>query len=298
METLPAVLAAVARQRVDADVEIVCVDTASTDGTVRFLRERGATVASIARDAFNHGTTRNAAIGQAHGEFVVLLSQDAEPADDHWLAALIAPLLADPHVAGCTARQELRATAGAVARQYHEQWAGSSLEPRRSAIEGQAAFDALGPFDKLHACLLDNVCSCIRRSVWERIPFTACAIAEDVAWARDVLLAGFALEYVPSAVVLHSHDRSAAYEFRRTAVLHHRLHELFGLRTIPTRRHLAVAIASCVRLHLRCRQAAAAGTPVESLGRALALAVAWPLGQFVGGRRGARHVASQRVEGI
>ena len=66
-------------------------------------------------------------------------------------------------------------------------------------------------------------------------------MAEDIAWARDVLLAGYRLAYVPAATVVHSHDRPAREEFTRTYLLHRRLYELFGLRTIPTLAHLARA---------------------------------------------------------
>ena len=33
--------------------------------------------------------------------------------------------------------------------------------------------------------------------------------------------------------MVHSHDRSVWYEYRRTYVCHRRLYDLFGLRTVP-----------------------------------------------------------------
>jgi hypothetical protein len=88
-----------------------------------------------------------------------------------------------------------------------------------------------------------------------------------------VLLAGYWLASVPAAEVIHSHDRPSRYELVRTYVLHRRLYELFRLRTIPTIPLLARAIVSSLRLHWR-RQ------PFS--GRGVALAVAWPLGQYLG----------------
>jgi hypothetical protein len=61
----------------------------------------------------------------------------------------------------------------------------------------------------------DNVTSCVRRAVWEQIPFPAYSYAEDVAWALQVLKAGYAIVYEPAAIVVHSHDRDLAYSFRR-----------------------------------------------------------------------------------
>jgi hypothetical protein len=69
---------------------------------------------------------------------------------------------------------------------------------------------------RLVRCAFDNVCSCIRRTAWTEHPFRAAPIAEDLQWAHDVLLAGYSLAFVPDAVVLHSHDRSPIYEFKRT----------------------------------------------------------------------------------
>src|SRR5262249_44175789 len=94
-DTLPAVLAAIRRQRADLAVEIVAVDSSSTDGTAELLRRSADRVVSIAADAFDHGLTRNLGIEHARGELVVLMVQDAEPASDRWLAALTAPLLTD-----------------------------------------------------------------------------------------------------------------------------------------------------------------------------------------------------------
>ena len=96
----------------------------------------------------------------------------------------------------------------------------------------------------------------------------------------EVLLAGHRLAYVPEAEVIHSHDRSARYEFARTCVLHRRLYELFQLRTIPTLPLLARAIASSLVVHLRCQTQAS--RVLDGSGRAIALAFAWPLGQYLG----------------
>ena len=242
--TLPAVLDALSRQRVDFPVD--------------------------------HGVTPNLGVEQARGEPIVLLVQDALPESDEWLAALTAPLLADSMLAGTFARQRPRPDASAITRYYLAQWMATAETGHVTAVASRAEFAALDPMERLRRCTFDNVCSCIRRSVWTRFPFKATPIAEDLEWARDVLLAGYRLAYVPQASVIHSHDRSARYEFTRTYLLHRRLFELFHVRTIPTLSTLARAIASSLAVHLRCARAD------RSLFRAIALAFAWPLGQYLG----------------
>jgi rhamnosyltransferase len=270
--TLPAVLDALSRQRVDFPMEIVAVDSESTDGTSELLRPRVDRFISIPAGSFDHGLTRNLGIDKTSGDLVVLLVQDAVPESDEWLAALTTPLQMDETLAGTFARQRPRPDASAITRHYLARWLATAETGHVSAIASRAEFTALDPMERLRRCTFDNVCSCVRRSVWIRFPFKATPIAEDLEWARDVLLAGHRIAYVPEAIVIHSHDRSARYEFTRTYLLHRRLFELFEVRTIPTLSALARAIAASVSVHLQ------KGTGAH----AIALAFAWPRGQYLG----------------
>jgi rhamnosyltransferase len=283
--TLPALLDALACQRTDSPMEIVAVDSGSTDGTIDLLARAGARVTTIAPEAFNHGLTRNLVVEQARGELVVMLVQDAIPHSESWLEALTTPLLKDARVAATFARQRPRADASAITREYLRRGLVASETPRTLLPLTREALGALPPMDRLLRCTFDDVCSCIRRSVWAAIPFRETPIGEDVEWARDVLLAGHRIEFVPSAVVVHSHERSAGYEFDRTRALHARLFDLFGLQTIPTLPLLARAIASSLVLHARLER----GRP-GSFWRGVGLAIAWPAGQYLGARASMRRV--------
>jgi hypothetical protein len=145
----------------------------------------------------------------------------------------------------------------------------------------------------LDRCTFDNVASCVRLSVWRALPFPATPIAEDVAWARAVLLAGHALAYAPDAVVIHSHDRSARYEFQRTRVLHAQLQTLFGVQTIQTRSQLARAVAQSAFRHVRLESGRPSAWP-----HAIALAFAAPLGQYLGARDAERGAAPAGILGV
>ena len=215
---------------------------------------------------------------------MVLLVQDAIPGSDRWLQNLVRPLVEDAGVAGSYARQTPRPEASALTRHYLSGWVATKPEPRLAALAGKEELDSLPPMDRVLRCAFDNVCSCIRREVWEAHPFPQSDIAEDIAWAREVLLAGYRLAYVPDAFVIHSHDRSARYELWRTYLVHRKLRTLFGLRTVPTPFHALRAVASCLVVHLRCLAREGLGIvrrPGEIF-RVLALAVAFPLGQYLG----------------
>jgi rhamnosyltransferase len=288
MDTLPGVIEAIAKQRVPFTIETLAVDSGSSDGTLEFLRARIDKVLTIPPQEFDHGRTRNLGIEHARGELVVLLVQDAQPASEDWLAALVAPLAADPAVAGAFARQLPRERASRLTRHYLLQWIGASTQARAVRVASTAAFEALPPLDRLDRCTFDNVCSCVRRSVWREYPFVETPIAEDVAWAKTVLLAGHTLAFAPASMVIHSHERPARYELARTYVLHRRLYDLFGVRTIPSLSALARSVAASLALHMR----------VEPGARGLLLAVAWPLGQYLGGLAAARRWPLARVRGV
>ena len=164
--TLPALLDAIACQRVDGPVEIIVVDSSSTDGTAALVRDRVSQFVSIPVSTFDHGLTRNLGISRARGELIVLLVQDALPASDGWLKALAAPFSADIRLAGTFARQLPRQTASALTRHYLSRWQASSEVARTVEVAGRAEFEALDPQARLDRCTFDNVCSCIRRTVW------------------------------------------------------------------------------------------------------------------------------------
>jgi len=276
---------------------VVAVDSGSTDGTVELLGRRGATVLRVPPSQFNHGDTRNQALREVTSEFAVLTVQDALPASSTWLASLVQPLQDDATLAGTWARQRARDDASRLTSHYLSHWAGAQSEGRVVGPITRAQFSALSPHKRHCLCAFDNVCACIRVSIWRQYPFARTRIAEDLEWALTVLQSGYRLAYVPEAVVVHSHDRPASYELHRTYVVHQRLQTLFGLSTVPRVGSLARAVASSMALHLRL----AAMEPhrkVAALIRGAGLAVALPLGQYLGARSAREGRELLRVRGV
>jgi rhamnosyltransferase len=287
---------AIASQRIDFDTEVVAVDSASSDGTTEFLAARATALIQIDPRSFDHGATRNAAVSKTRGAFVVLMVQDAVPVNDGWLAALLEPLRSNPRLAATFARQVPAENASPLTRHYLARWIAASPDPRAVFVGSESEFAALSPMEQFERSVVDNVCSAIRRSVWAAIPFRSTPIGEDLEWGREALLAGYGLAYVPDAVVEHSHDRSAWYELKRTWVLHQQLHRLFGLRTVPTVGGLARAVGSSLMLHRR--ELSKARAPFTAHVRGAALAVAWPVGQYVGGWTAASGHFGWRPRGV
>jgi rhamnosyltransferase len=232
-------LAALAGQDVEGGFEMVVVDSGSTDGTAEAAARAGAYVERIPQREFNHGRTRNLAIARTRGALVALLTQDAVPMDASYLRTLAAAF-DDERVDGAWARQVPRSDCDPLLAERLRQWNATRPErdvqvlASRDPEASRAAFEALAPMARYRASAFDNVASCVRRSAWERIPFPERSFGEDVAWAREDLLAGGALAYEPAARVEHSHRIDMGREFRRIYCDHRNLLELFGLHNVPT----------------------------------------------------------------
>jgi rhamnosyltransferase len=204
---LERLLAGIAGQAVDDQVEVVIVDSGSTDGSVALARSHGASVQEIPAREFSHGASRNLAARSSRGEVLVFVSQDAYPVDEHWLERLTAPLHDDPRVAGVYGRQLAHEGARPPERYFLDFLYGPQGRSQTAAGAAQLTMDTT---------LFSNVNAAIRRELWERHPFVEDIImSEDQDWSRRVLLEGFAVVYEPLAAVRHSHDYTLSAAFKR-----------------------------------------------------------------------------------
>ena len=206
-EDLTSCLTAIAGQRYDGEIEVVIVDSGSSDGSVERARSMGTRVLEIPAREFDHGATRNLLAGEALGEILAFISQDARPVAADWLSRLTARLRADESIAGAYGRQVARPDAVPPERYFLDFLYGA--ESRLQQIASAAELS-------METTLFSNANSAIRRSWWQRHPFADDLImSEDQDWARRVLLAGGRLAYEGDATVCHSHPYTIAAAFRR-----------------------------------------------------------------------------------
>ena len=200
-------LSGIAAQRVEDDVEVVVVDSGSTDGSAELAESHRARVHRIPPAEFNHGGTRNLGAELARGDVLVFTSQDAHAEDGDWLARLVAPL-DDAQVAGAYGRQVAHEGAKPPERFFLDYLYGPEPRTQRAVDEAELS---------MATTLFSNVNSAIRRDVFDRFRFVDnINMSEDQEWSRRVLLAGYAITYEPRAVVRHSHDygiRTAFWRF-------------------------------------------------------------------------------------
>ena len=198
---LQRLLAAVKAQLINRPVEIVAVDSGSTDGTLQILQAHGVRVSRISARAFNFGLTRDRVFSMAEGDIVVSLSQDAIPAHERWLENLIAPL-SDTRTAACSGR--------------------SIHDPKRDFPQfywersGRFYFTReMKKFRKMHGRGLSNANSAIKREVWEHLKFGEQPIGEDFLFQAKLLVAGMKVAFPEGAEVLHHHDYNLNQLYKR-----------------------------------------------------------------------------------
>jgi len=233
---LELLLARVFSQRIKIPFEVIIVDSGSTDNTRTIAAGYPVRIYSIAEEDFNHGLTRNFVISKAKGTYIILLTVDALPYNENWMIKLIENLERDPAVAGAYSRQIPREDANPITKIRVNRFFTASVVRRESKIENLAEFELLAPHEKHLLCNFDNVSSCIRRDIWEKIPFPKTNFGEDIEWAMQVLRAGYKIVYDPESIVYHSHDFSPWQWYKKNRVNSHKLCVLFGphgTRSIP-----------------------------------------------------------------
>lgn len=205
--------------------EIIVVDSGSTDGTLEILQSYNKVrVIQISPDQFNHGETRNLGVQHATGEFVVLTVGDAKAYDKDWIKNLLDGFIDDSIAAVCGQQ--------VVANDPDKnpvEWFRPRTSPTKDRYQfAKDAFATLSPYKKKSVCGWDDVTVMYRLSVLKDIPFQKTSYCEDAIWAKDALLAGYAIVYNPAARVYHYHLENKDFTFKRSLTAMYFQYKHFG----------------------------------------------------------------------
>lgn len=277
-------------QEIDGDMEIVIVDSGSTDQTLEVCEKFGIRPVEIKPGDFNHGGTRNIGIDMSKGKYVVLLVQDAIPVDDNWLNSMIEDLENDELIAGVYSKQIPRDDCNIFTRNALENWVTFSNERAEQFIRSSEQYRKMTPSEKQLAVTFDNVSSCIRKNIWQQIRFNEISFGEDIDWSKRVIEAGYKIVYEPKSAVVHSHNRTIGYEVRRTYVCHKTLKSMFGMQLVPTFGHVIGNFIIDVKRRTELVRKSSDG--LESVGRWYAKAVFLSIGMQL-----AMYLGAKQLEG-
>jgi rhamnosyltransferase len=195
-------LSGLLRQTVD-HLEIIVVDSGSTDDTLAIARRFPVKIVHISPDEFSFGRALNRGCEAATGDYVVAASAHVYPVYDSWLARLTAPL-ADPKTALAYGKQLGNEVTSFSEHQIFAKW----FPEGSIAAQGH-------PF-------CNNANAAIKRELWLSQPYNEELTGlEDLDWAKRAIAAGFDICYVAEAPVVHVHletPRRILNRYRREAI--------------------------------------------------------------------------------
>lgn len=187
---------------------ILIVNTEETLFDQRCLEgTQGVEVVHIRKKEFDHGGTRHMAAMKLQGAFLLFLTQDAVPLDEHVIGELY-NAFEDPQVAAAYARQ-LPVRDCSILERYTR----SFNYGEKSRVKRAEDLPELG----IKTFFCSNVCAMYRRSTYEELGgFERKTIFnEDMIFAGRLIQRGYAVAYCAGARVIHSHNYSCMQQFHR-----------------------------------------------------------------------------------
>ncbi|MGJ7514108.1 glycosyltransferase family 2 protein [Pseudomonas baetica] len=210
------VLNAVLEQQTEWSFEVIVIDSGSSDETLPIAQENSAVrIIKLEPADFQHGRTRNAAIQSAKGEYIAMITQDAQPVANTWLRTLVAEIEADEQIAGVFGRHVAYDDASIFTREELVQHFAGFESQSVAQLTDPERYRRDASYQQFLYFFSDNN-ALIRRSVWESYPYPEVDFSEDQAWARIIIEAGFKKAYSRDAAVYHSHNYGLWERFQRS----------------------------------------------------------------------------------
>lgn len=168
---------------------------------------RNIKIVEIEKEEFDHGGTRNLGASYSDAEFMLFMTQDAIPADEHMIEELLAGF-------------ERRDTAVVYGRQIAyrntgilENYVRKFNYPPVSKRKTIRNLETMG----IKTFFNSNTCSCYRRSTFDELGgfVSHTNFNEDLFYGAEAIRSGYAIYYQAKAKVVHSHKYPWLMQLRR-----------------------------------------------------------------------------------
>lgn len=180
-----------------SNIEIVIVDSGSTDATISIASRFPIKLISIKPENFSFGRALNLGCQVATGEFIVIASAHVYPVYRDWLEQLIKPFQ-DSSVALAYGQQRGNDVTKYSERQVFQKWF-----PDRSNLHQSHPF-------------CNNANCAIRRAVWEKNYYDETLTGlEDIDFAKKIQNQGYRIAYIADAEIIHVHNESYTKIYNR-----------------------------------------------------------------------------------
>ncbi len=197
------------KQQTISNVEVILVDSGSTDSTVSIAESFGAKVVHIPSAEFTFGRSLNLGIKSANREFIVIASAHVYPVYPDWLETLLKPFQ-DERVALAYGKQRGYEGSKYSEHQIFHQW-----------YTDASNFDQITVF-------CNNANAAIRKSLWDIHPYDETLTGlEDLEWAKWAKGQGYRIAYTAEAEIVHVHNetpRGVYNRYRREAMALRRIY--------------------------------------------------------------------------
>lgn len=179
------------------EIEIILVDSGSTDSTLSIAERHGVKIVHIAQSDFTFGRSLNYGCDAAQGKYLVFISAHCIPTHENWLANLIEPLAT--HQAHYSYGRQV----GGEKTRFSEHQVFAQYFGEKSHIPQEGFF-------------VNNANSAITREIWSKYRFDEEVTGlEDMVLGRQLTENGMKIAYVSEAPVYHIHEETFQQTKRR-----------------------------------------------------------------------------------
>lgn len=211
-------------------VEIIIVDSGSTDETLQLAKGFNCKIIEIKPEEFRHGRSRNVGIIEAKGNFIVNAVSDATPTSFDLLYKVATKLIESKSTA-VSVRQIPRVDSDIFSNwniwnHYQAMFNGSGDD---IWVERVNSFGKLQPHEQRKLALVDDVfvlhqAATIKKELYD----PNIRYAEDLDLSLRYIKKGLKIGFLNSEAVIHSHTREPHYFLKRYFVDTNVIYEVFG----------------------------------------------------------------------
>lgn len=192
----------------DINLEILVVNSSSTDGTIEKVNQLGVRLLIVPRLEFNHGKTREYARKKINTDVVVFMTPDALLVNSASLRFLVEPILSGGSSVSYSRQLPY------IGSSFYESFPRINNYPEGNEIQyrGISDISSFGAF----TFFCSNSCAAYNNKDLDLIGgFRNLLTNEDYVATYDLLSFGKRIAYVPYSLVYHSHRYTLRSEFSR-----------------------------------------------------------------------------------
>ena len=227
--TLERCLQSIRDQTINDELEIIVLNSMSTDKSVAIAERFNAKIIDIPNGTFDHGLTRNTGMQNASYGLIYLTVQDAWISKNDMLEKM-SKHFDDAKIMAVSGHQAVPHEKDKNPFLWYKPYSPPQVTER--LVTNMEAFEKLSQNKQQSMVSWDNVVSMYRRSALIEQPFIKTEFTEDWVWSYQALLKGWKLLHDSSLIVYHYHHQSYSYTFNAVYTKNYHFYKFF--RYLPS----------------------------------------------------------------